>query len=348
MFFVETEPRVDVTARGIVRREGPNVRVLGFGLPEGIDALSADIEKRRILDAFARDQRIERPYLWVYDALAMPAAQDLTPSLVVYDCIDDRPASGEPPARARMTELALLSRADLVFTASDALFEVKRGRNVSTFPLPSSVDPELFVLGRSDADAHRRPVAGVLGSVDQRLDLDLVRAVAEARPDLDIEFAGPRCEPADRLFRMPNVSWVGDPTLAELPGRLRTWDLGLVPWRDAEHARLLLPSSALPLIAAGKPVVATRIDALAPLVDRGLVREATGLAFVDAVQAALADALDHPHAASQRTTADALLARTSWDRTFKVMMRFVDDVERGKRMADRRARRRPSERPPSW
>lgn len=339
VFFIETEPRIDASARGVVRREGLNVLILGFGLPEGLDALSADVEKRRIVGAFARDQRIERPYLWVYDALAMPAAQDLAPSLVVYDCIDDHAATGEPLARARMTELALLSRADLVFTASDALFEVKRGRNVSTFPLPSSVDPELFVLGRSDAHPRRRPVAGILGPIDARLDLDLIRGLAEARPELDIAFAGPRRTPAEPLFRLPNVTWLGDPALAELPTLLRTWDLGLVPWREDAHARLLLPSSALPLIAAGKPLVATRIDALAPLVDRGLVREATGGAFLDAVQAALADALDHPQAKSQRATADALLARTSWDRTFKVMMRFVDDVERGKRMTDEHARR---------
>lgn len=351
VFFVEA-PVVDgAELRTVMRTVEPNVHVVSLSVPSDMELADVGVAHRRCVASLAG--RAEQPLLWVYAPSSLPAARDLDPSLTVYDCVADHAARRDASAEERALEAELLGRADLVLTAGTSLFEAKRARNNSTFPLPSSVDAEHFAkaapLSRgehrvSPPTIARGPRVGFLGPIDDRVDLALVDVLAAARPDVQIVLAG-------GLVRMttwdlpdrPNVHWLGVTDYAELPGHVASWDVAIVPFRSDAATRRTEPSGLLPCLAAGKPIVTTALDEIMPLAERGLVEVTSAHHFVAAVEEALRRT-DDPVATALRTiAADGILARTSWDRTFSAMLRLVDEAAMGRAVATRR-RERDSER----
>ena len=86
----------------------------------------------------------------------------------------------------------MLGVADIVFTGGYSLFEAKRGRHRNVLPFPSSVDVPHFSRARSrEPGLAPIPRFGFYGVIDERMDLELVAHVADARPDWCIEMVGP-------------------------------------------------------------------------------------------------------------------------------------------------------------
>ena len=341
VFFVEEPVAAGTELRTVMRTVEPNVHVVSVELPAETSAEAIEVAHRRCIAALARDA--ERPLLWVYAPSAMRAARDLDPSLLVYDCVADHAArSGARPEEAR-DEADLLARADLVFTAGTSLFEAKRARNVSTYPLPSSVDARHFAEAAPCSRRElgdllaREPRVGFLGPIDDRVDLGLIDQLAAARPDVQLVLAGGLVGVTTwDLPNRPNVHWLGAREYAELPRQVASWDVAIIPFRTDAATRRTEPSGLLACLAAGKPVVSTPLDEVTTLAERGLVAMVEPGGFVDAVDAALLGVRD-PVITAMRTHAGAgLVARTSWDRTFHAMLRLVDEAALARAFATRR------------
>ena len=84
-------------------------------------------------------------------------------------------------------EAALLERADLVFTGGLSLYEAKRKRHPRVYCFPSSVDVRHFAQAKpgapwsaepADQAALPRPRLGFFGVIDERLDLEILDALA--------------------------------------------------------------------------------------------------------------------------------------------------------------------------
>ena len=343
VFFVE-EPIVDgVELRTVMKTVEPNVHVVSLVVPSDMAREEIEVAHRRCVASLAG--HAERPLLWVYAPSSLAAARDLHPSLLVYDCVADHAARRDATPAERTSESELLARADLVLTAGTSLFEAKRARNVSTFPLPSSVDAERFAAGarvpeRNDLAtllSARGPRVGFLGPIDDRVDLAIVDQLAAARPDVQIVLAG-------GLVRMttwdlpdrPNVHWLDTLDEADLATHVTSWDVAILPFRRDAATRRTEPSGLLPCLAAGKPIVSTPLDEVIPYAERGLVEIAGPHELASAVEEALRRTHDPVSAALRTIAADGMLARTSWDRTFSAMLRLVDEALMGRAVAARR------------
>jgi teichuronic acid biosynthesis glycosyltransferase TuaH len=134
----------------------------------------------------------------------------------------------------------------------------------------------------------RGPLLVYVGTLDQRLDIDALRAVAMAMPHATLALVGPLVAPArfDSLRRLPNV--VIHPAVGrqELTGLIRTADVGLIPHERSALTEAMSPLKVFEYLAAGLPVAA--ID-LAPLrgIDRRVIRVPRG-SYLSAVRRALA------------------------------------------------------------
>jgi teichuronic acid biosynthesis glycosyltransferase TuaH len=157
------------------------------------------------------------------------------------------------------------------------------------------------------------PVAGFVGHLSDRIDLDHLEAVADR--GISLLLVGPR-QPTfeiariDALLSRPNVQWVGPKPFAQLPSYLRVIDVGLTPYARSDFNLASFPLKTLEYLAAGRPVVATDLPATRWL-DTDLIAVAQG---PDEFAAAVAEAL-----AGGRTDADverrrAFAARHSWAR----------------------------------
>ena len=146
--------------------------------------------------------------------------------------------------------------------------------------MPSSVDVEHFAKARrckdepADQCAIARPRLGFFGVLDERLDIPLLKGLAEARPDWQFVMIGPvvKIDPAD-LPRCNNIHYLGPKSYLELPRYIAGWDVALLPFARNDATRFISPTKTPEYLAAGKPVVSTSIrDVVRPYGEMGLVR----------------------------------------------------------------------------
>jgi glycosyltransferase involved in cell wall biosynthesis len=200
--------------------------------------------------------------VWLYTAMALDLAERLDPALLVYDVMDDLTAfRGASPEHA-LRHRAALRRADIVFTGGRSLHQgVTPVRSDGVHCYPSGVEPEHFAAARRlRPDRRPRPVAGYVGVVDERLDLDLLAGLAEALPEWDIDVVGPVVKiDEDALPRAANLRYPGRRPYGELPSVLADFDVALMPFALNEATRSISPTKTLEYFAAGLPVVSTRV-----------------------------------------------------------------------------------------
>lgn len=273
-----------------------------------------------------RELRQQHPdhRVWFYTPMAMPLLDELDPVGVVYDCMDELSAFMNPPPRLLEHEHALLQRADLVFTGGPSLYEAKRGLHPEVHCFPSSVDIGHFrqALDRNIAYApHRRlpgPRLGYFGVLDERFDIALVAALADAHPDWQIVLVGPvaKIEP-DSLPRRDNIHYMGQQPYSALPSFLASWDLCLMPFAMNASTRFISPTKSLEYMAAELPVVSTPVpDVVGQHADVVTIAGTTD-EFIAGCERALAMPAAERQARIRQMRFK--LARTSWDTTAQQM-----------------------------
>ena len=328
VFFVEEpilsggDPRLEIRVD-----DESGVYVVTPHLPPDMPQDQSDRAQQKLLNQLVAMARIDEYFLWYYTPMAMGFTGELTPSLVIYDCMDELSAfQGAPPALA-VREKQLFAMSDMVFTGGQTLYEAKREQHPDVHAFPSSVDVLHFAQARgtkpdpADQAKIPHPRIGYCGVIDERMDLDLIRGVAEARPEWHLVMVGPivKIDPA-ALPRLNNIHYLGSKTYKELPGYLQGWDVAMLPFARNESTKFISPTKTPEYLAAGKPAVSTSIrDVIRPYGDLGLVEIADQPEeFVAAVERALA---------KDRTAwlerVDELLTHNSWDVTWERMFNLI-------------------------
>ena len=326
VFFIE-EPTFDGPSAGeIVEEISPEgVRVCTPRLPGGLGETEQMQAVRALVDDLVRTKCIQSPWRWYYSPMMWPLSAHLPASRIVYDCMDELSAFAGAHQDLAKNEQNLLSQADTVFTGGKSLYLAKRSRHHNVHAFPSSVDASHFAQAASlpePADQAKlpHPRVGFFGVIDERLDVELIRTLAAARPDWQIVMIGPvvKIDPSI-LPRAANLHWMGPRSYAELPAYLSGWDVAILPFALNEATRFISPTKTLEYLAAGRAVVSTPItDVVDPYGTAGVVRIARREEFVAAVEAAL----QQPHPAGADAAA-AIVASGSWDRTWSAMDELV-------------------------
>jgi UDP-galactopyranose mutase len=329
VFFVEEPVFGDGPARMEVNQLAAGLFICVPHLPDGADA---EASQRSLLHELLRARGVERPVLWFYTPMALPLVEGVEASLVVYDCMDELSAFRGAPPELVARERQLLARADVVFTGGRSLYEAKRARHPSVHAFPSSVDAPHFARAREgaadppDQRGIAHPRVGYFGVIDERLDLELLAALADARPAYQFVMIGPvvKIDEAS-LPRRPNLYYLGGKQYDELPAYLAGWDAAMMPFALNEATRFISPTKTLEYLAAGRPVVSTAIrDVVRPYGEGNFVRIADARTFPAAVDAALGTDL-----VAHRAACDAVVAQTSWDQTWRAMSRLIEDAPPG-------------------
>jgi len=329
VFFMEEPEWGDGPARLTVENPAPNLWVVVPHLPHGLNQEEIDDAQRALLDGLLQERSISRFVLWYYTPMAVGFARHLAPLVTIYDCMDELSAFRGAPPWLREREAELLTRADLVFTGGQSLYEAKQSSHPRVYAFPSSVDAAHFARARTpqpdppDQAAIPHPRLGFFGVIDERMDLALVGAVATVRPDWHLVLIGPtaKLNPAD-LPRRDNIHYLGMKGYDDLPAYLAGWDVALLPFARNESTRFISPTKTPEYLAAGVAAVSTSIrDVVRPYGEMGLVGIADEPgAFVAAIERALRE--DAP---TRLARVDALLAQNSWDATWEAMLRRIEE-----------------------
>lgn len=287
-----------------------------------------------------------RPILWLFRPGMVHFVDQFDPRLVVYHVVDEYSAypglSEAQRAQQRDLDRQLSARADLVFCTARSLVEARRPLNSNTHYMPNAVDYQAFQRAaegctdgapaaeesaRGAMDQLQRlpqPLLGVVGGLNVKVDLDLLREVARLRPDWTLALVGPVSYGVSEddlapLRRLPNVCFTGPLPHQQVPAAIAACDVCLIPYRLTEQTRHVNPLKVYEYLAGGKPVVATPLPELTQFA--GTVRLAGDAdAFVAAIAAALPEA-DDPAAQARRR---AIAAANTWDQRVAQMVELVD------------------------
>lgn len=332
LFFIE-EPifEDENTPRLAVSEREDQLQVVVPYLPHGLSPQQIEEEQRRLLNDFFAERRLEHYLFWYYTPMALGFTDHFTPALTIYDCMDELSAFKFAPARLKELEQQLFKKADLVFTGGQSLYEAKQKQHPRVYAFPSSIDKAHFGQARqllsqpADQADIAEPRMGFFGVIDERMDLELVAAIADARPDWQLVMIGPivKIDPAD-LPQRPNLHYLGGKSYKELPAYLSGWSVALLPFAINESTRFISPTKTPEYLAAGKPVVSTPIrDVVRPYGEQGLVHIAsTPSEFVDAIEKALAQQQDQ----AWKQQVDTFLTHISWDQTWQGMVSLMQDA----------------------
>jgi glycosyltransferase involved in cell wall biosynthesis len=335
VYFVEEPIFHDhLTAATVTMEPHGHLLVATPQLPTAFNPTQILAAQRSLLSQLIAAEKMQHFVLWYYTPQALCFSDHLKPDAVVYDCMDELSAfKNADPALPRL-ERELMRRADLVFTGGQSLFEAKQHQHHNIHPLPSSVDVDHFAAARrrqddpADQEAIPHPRLGFFGVLDERLDIPLLRGLAEARPDWQLIMIGPvvKIDPAD-LPRLPNIHYLGPKKYDELPRYIAGWDVALLLFARNDATKYISPTKTPEYLAAGKPVVSTSIrDVVSPYGEMGLARIADAVPdFVAACEGALTES-----PARRRNKADEFLRNLSWDRTWgktAVLLKAVLDRE---------------------
>ncbi|WP_428970229.1 UDP-galactopyranose mutase [Sphingomonas sp. Xoc002] len=267
---------------------------------------------------------------WYYTPMMLPFSDHVPAACIVYDCMDELSAFKGAPPELLEREQRLIERADLVFTGGTSLYEAKRSRHSDVHAFPSSIDVAHFGRARSggegpaDQASLPHPRLGFAGVVDERMDLALLAALADAHPEWSLVIIGPvvKIDEAD-LPRRANIYYLGGRPYSALPDYMAGWDVALMPFAINEATRFISPTKTPEYLAAGCPVVSTPITDVVRHYGSlaGVTIADTPAAFIAACEAAM---ILRAAGNDWRDAADAQLSRGSWSSTALEMTALIE------------------------
>jgi glycosyltransferase involved in cell wall biosynthesis len=158
-----------------------------------------------------------------------------------------------------------------------------------------------------------RPYLGYIGSLEDRVDWELMERVSREFPRASIVVVGrvrapvpkPWWEPCARFLSRPNVHAMGWRPQAELARYYQAFDVTLIPYRlDHPFNRTCNPTKIMDAMGSGRPMVATAIPECRLHTERFHVAE-DGREFLGAVRQILDQKSDDGRAAVRHAFAVA-------------------------------------------
>ena len=276
VLFVEEPIFMDDVGRASLDVQNPSTNIyraiprLPGALREDYDSAIAEV-KKLVLAKVSGNGSLEKLFRnsiqWFYTPMPASAMLGAFNEVgVVYDCMDELSQFKNAPPQLRERENLLLANADVVFTGGHSLFKAKSASHHNVHFFGCGVDVKHFGRARSvdtkiPADLPARgPVAGYFGVIDERLDYELIAAIAHQYPECSVVMVGPvvKVNPAE-LPQANNLHWLGQRTYDELPGYVKGFDVCLMPFALNEATQYINPTKTLEYMAAGKPIVSTAV-----------------------------------------------------------------------------------------
>ena len=210
---------------------------------------------------------LRSPLLWINDHHAAPLVGQVGERAVVYDITDDwtlmRSTPQEERQRVMASDSEMCAAADLVVVCSEALEKSRKASCRRIVRIPNGVEADHYAGCRSPQPKNFGPVFGYLGTLHgERLDFQLIEALATRRPHCRIVLCGPdMLTDHERLHLggLSNVEIRKAVHYRDAPGVLSTFDVCILPHRRTPFTESLNPIKLWEYLASGKPIAATSV-----------------------------------------------------------------------------------------
>lgn len=203
---------------------------------------------------------------WFYSASFISLLSSFKFEKIIYDCMDELSLFKGVDQELIDQEKRLMEEADIVFTGGKSLFEVRKELHPNVYCFPSSVDEAHFAQALNgiaippEIASISSPVVGYFGVIDERLDLSLLHETAKLLPNVSFVLIGPVAKIKQQdLPKEDNIHYLGMRSYSELPAYLKAFDIAVMPFAINDATKHISPIKTLEYMAAGKPIISTKI-----------------------------------------------------------------------------------------
>lgn len=224
----------------------------------------------RVVVSIKRDFKMTN-YLFInsYNPFYFKKIKIHNPIATIYHCVDNISESKYIAKHGVRLEREMIKEYDLAISTSRKLLEYTTGINANSFLLPNAADFSLF--GNSPTEGHdnmaseiksRNKVIGYIGSVDHRIDYELLRKVVLKYPQSTLLLVGPVSKEYkdSQIGKYRNVISVGSKPLSDLPMFVRSMDCAIIPFKLNRLTECIYPLKLNEYLGAGIPVVTTNFS----------------------------------------------------------------------------------------
>lgn len=192
-------------------------------------------------------------------------AKKIKPILSVYQCVDPMIVPYDMK-HGIISENLLVKESDVVICTSKALYNEKKSQNPNTYFVPNAADIEHCSQALNpDLPIHAKikdlpkPIVGYLGTLERRMDYNLLQEAVKTNPEKTFVLAGPVWDNhvPPELYKTPNIHIIGPIPYAEIPQLIKGFDVAIIPFKKDEVSTTIFPLKLFEYLCAGKPVVVT-------------------------------------------------------------------------------------------
>jgi glycosyltransferase involved in cell wall biosynthesis len=325
-----------------VREVAPNLFICSpVVLPPFGSRVQRNLNRRMFLRpvaAIARQLNMRDPLIWTY--LPTDTALDLINlvrtyrSVVVYYGVADFCHLAGDRSRLEQSERELLQLSDVVFAnCRELAYRFSRwNQNANVFA--PGVNLSAFSSAANDASQTEgdpldllnipRPRIGYIGGLHRFVDYDLLRKMAEARPDWSWIMIGAAQVDLQQLRELPNVYLLGQQPHERLFQYLKSFDACLVPYVNTAEMSTVVPTKINEYLAAGKAVVSTNLPTVCEFNEEHdvlVTAPPDPKLFLEAIERVLAN----PGSKADVNKRQKVAALADWELRLEAMSRLIED-----------------------
>jgi len=282
--------------------------------------------------------------IWSYNPIIPNLAKiknKLNAKAVIFDTVDDWSKHNISKNRKDILEKnyqQIQKEADVVFTVSRDLKERLFNNNSNVHWIPNGVDMDEFKPSAKipdDTQNIKRPIIGYLGVIQERLDIDLVKYLAEKNPDKSFVFVGwvwgswlwgnTKKVVKQKLGDLKNVYFLGRKKVSERSSYIQNFDVAIIPHKVNEFTKTMNPLKMYEYLACGKPVVSTPISGIEEFDD--LIKTTSPSADgKEEFNKLINEALEEDNEELQKRRIEAVIPH-SWENRVEKMFEIIEGIK---------------------
>lgn len=220
----------------------------------------------RMMNEKSAHSENEQLIVWSYFPLYIGYYNLFPKAIAVFDAVDDwslHPAYRRHRQKIRQNYDKIEQTAKCIFTVSKDLRDRLFHKNPKVHWIPNGVDAEQFADLQSalisQSQANKKIRIGYIGTIQSRIDFDLMQKVVSLNPDKEFIFAGPiwKDAPVEKMSKFKNVIFTGRISYDNIYLYLADFSVAIIPHKQSAFTRSMNPMKMYEYLAAGLPVVST-------------------------------------------------------------------------------------------
>lgn len=205
----------------------------------------------------------------------------LKPDVSIYYSRDYMLAVDYWKLHGKKLEPELIAKSDVCVANSTYLANYCKKYNPNSFYVGQGCELDIFmnITNKNKPDdilSITNPIIGYVGALQSlRLDLNVIAHIAESNPEWNVVLVGPEDEQFKKsnLHQIKNVFFIGSKDPVELPSYINAFDVCINPQIVSLVTIGNYPRKIDEYLAVGKPVVATKTEAMSIFSDHTYLAE---------------------------------------------------------------------------